>query len=282
MLEQLTPADCAAEANLGPLRSCRQLQQGLSHHSFHLQLADRSALFLRIYRPLRKPWIERSHELSNLMVASEQGLTPELLFIDEKQRYFISRYVEDVPMEQPSLPQIMEMIDLVAALPVTRMMNQQQRFDIYVQQARQAMASLSTDQVAPLNIELESVVELGKQALAQLHQYYWPVIPSFLDWHRGNVLMTSERAYLVDFEYLALSEMPLELASLQLSGLVSTTDWPKLQAAIEQLYGVKVADAQLGDARCLYRVMCYCWYWAVMPNEAAEPTRELVRLLTRG
>ncbi|MBD1387813.1 phosphotransferase [Neiella sp. HB171785] len=279
MPELLTPEDCVAQAYLSPLRSCRPLQQGLSHRSFQLILTDGTTRYLRIDRPQSKPWVDRQHEHACLVAASEQGLTPELYYVDQQQRFFLSEYVTEQPALQPSVQQLIELTQGVATLPVCRTMDQQQRLAVYKTQARKAISQRIGAQLAGLQVEFEQIVELGEQALAQLSRYCWPVIPSFLDWHRGNVLMTPERAYLVDFEYLALSEMPLELASLQRSGLVSASDWPELKASFEQRYGASVTKAQLDQACCLYRVMCYCWYWAVMPSEAAEPTRALVRQL---
>ncbi|MBW8192540.1 hypothetical protein K0504_15985 [Neiella marina] len=274
--QPLTPAQCAAAAGLaGPIQ-WSAIETGLSHDSFHVRDAAGTSYFLRIYQAARKPWLNRPHELKVQAEASQQGLTPKLTYLDDQQRFFFSEYVEDDTSASLTLAQLTSLIERVGDLPVHFAMKQADRLTHYIHQAeRQFSATLG-----PKSDEWQRVVAIGKQAVSELDNQCWPQVPSFLDWHRGNLLLTKQTAYLVDFEYLVLSELPLELASLKLSELLPSADWPALKSAAEQQYGATVPDETISIAERLYWAMCYCWYWAVSPETAAEPTLRVVRQLT--
>lgn len=277
--EALSPQQCAELAGLGTPQSCQPIDAGLSHDSYQLQMACGRRYFIRLYRWQRKPWLNRQHELTMLAHASELGITPKLIYADPELRFFISHFVDNDPSATLSLEQLIELVQRINQLPVSFSMGLTDRLNLYVQQAEQLFAFSPRPQSQPPRGEWQQVVSLGQSAISVLRQQQWPQVPSFLDWHRGNVLIDNQRAYLVDFEYLVLSELPLELASLKLSELYPMHDWSKLKAFVESLYGIQVSEQMLASAEQLYWLMCYCWYWAVAPETAAEPTRKVARQL---
>lgn len=241
----------------------KPIANGLSHQHFHLIGPDEQ-LVLRIYRQQNLPWLDAQHELKVLSAAASSGLAPELVYQSPDQGFFISRYVPHQPCQRLTGQQLIDLLEAVSGLPITKEMAISERYQLYLKQALANSPELKAEQ------RLLAVRHRAEQALTELEAQTWPPVPTFLDWHEQNLLAGEERLYLIDYEYACLTALPLELASLYESGLVLHEDWHKVQAFMENRYAQKVSSRQLTLARTIYLSLCYLWYLAHQVNEPQE------------
>lgn len=224
------------------------LNGGRSNRSFLLD-SDLGKLVLRLNgSDSCLPGGERSKEVLIWQAASSNGLAPPLLFVDQSNRYLVSRYIENsVPVAPPiDGPLIEHAFDLLERCHGLKSdgpaINYADHIDQYwhaIESNSQTPAPALIDQRKPMQKVLEHLIASNTPTGLCHHD---PVIANFV----GN----QRRLYLIDWEYAANGLIVMDYAAL-------AVEWQLDDRMV-------IAETDLdpntfGQAKQVYRYLCLLW-----------------------
>jgi thiamine kinase len=224
------------------------LTGGLSNRSFLLE-SDDQRMVLRINsEDSLLPGSNRRSEIDIWQAASKQGIAPPLLYVDGHTRYLVSTYIES---NLPSQPQLDESF-LDQAFSLLSRCHQldveahcidytdhiKKYWDIIVGKDQITNPGLQ-QQRQPMQELLEDILNSGTPTGLCHHD---PVIANFVG--------STERLYLIDWEYAAHGLQVMDYAALGI-------EWGIDDATIVARTGLK--PGLLTMSKSLYRYMCALW-----------------------
>ena len=194
------------------------------------------------------PGANRTSEINIWKVASEQGIAPPLIHVDEHANYLISTYIESSLPPQPQL-------DDALKDQAFNLLNRCHQLDIeapginYADHINQyweiieGKAHLANPELLQQRRFMQSLLEkiLGSNTPTGLC-HHDPVISNFVG--------TPERLYLIDWEYAAGGLFIMDIAAL-------ATEWKIDDSTVIEQSGVELD--LLDEAKALYQYLCDLW-----------------------
>jgi thiamine kinase len=224
------------------------LEGGRSNHSYLLQSAI-GRLVLRINGAgSLLPGAGRSNEIGIWQAASQQGIAPPLLYVDQQNQYLVSTYIKT---DLPPKPQL----DATFVDHAFSLLEACHRLDVHasdidylshiehywrlIEAKNQSPSPALILQRRPMHSLLDSLINSNTPKGLCHHD---PVIANFV----GN----PDRLYLIDWEYAANGLQIMDYAAL-------ATEWQIDNTTILQKTNFK-PDA-LTKAKTLYSYLCSLW-----------------------
>ncbi len=194
------------------------------------------------------PGSSRTSEIKIWQAASHQGIAPPLLHVDEHTRYLVSTYIENALPPQPQFDEIF--IDQAFSL-----LSRCHQLDIeapsidYRDHITKYWAIIEgkghianpglRQQRRPMQELLEDILNSGTPTGMCHHD---PVVANFVG--------STERLYLIDWEYAAHGLLVMDYAALGI-------EWGISDATIVARTGLE--PEELTMAKSLYRYLCALW-----------------------
>jgi len=226
----------------------KPLGGGRSNHSFLLD-SDGTRMVLRINGPdLLLPNASRDREYAIWRVASEQGIAPPVLYVDEQKDLLVSTYINNNLAPRPALErgiikQIFDLLKRCHQLEVEASTidycRHIERYWSIIEDKNKSVNPALIKQREPMQLLLESLTNSGTETGLCHHD---PVVANFV----GN----ADRLYLIDWEYAAIGLLVMDYAAL-------SVEWKIDDATILERTGI--APALLIMAKTLYSYICDLW-----------------------
>lgn len=188
------------------------LSGGRSNRSFLLD-ADGSRMVLRINATdAFLPGANRNHEIKIWQAASQRGIAPPLVHVDEKSRFLVSRYISNnltaqAPPNEAFVEQAFDLLERCHQLALdTPGIDYSSHIEHYwktIESQGGLQNPALYDQREPMRRLLETLLNSGAQTGLCHHD---PVIANFV----GN----PDRLYLIDWEYAARGLRVMDYAAL--------------------------------------------------------------------
>lgn len=225
----------------------RELTAGRTNRTFLLD-ADGYKVVMRINAPANAlPGVDRARETVVWQAVHKAGLAPPILYIDEKNRFLVSEYIDGQSFDGPDVDE--SLIDrLVSLLATTHNIeidlptfDYAEHIDRYWQliDTRRALNDtvLLTErrQMQELVSEISAAVDIGVC-------HHDPV--------RSNFIFCADQLYLLDWEYAARGFIAMDYAAL-------AVEWKLGDAEI--LDRVSLEPVVLEKAKTLYLYLCRLW-----------------------
>ena len=224
------------------------LTGGRSNRSFLLD-SDGRRMVLRLNGANSLlPGANRSSETGIWQAASEQGIAPPLLHVDEQAGFLVSTYICNSLPPEPLLNE--NFVELAIEL-----LNRCHQLDVdvpdidyasHIEQYWQKIESKNhpgnpalAEQREPMRITLEALLNSTASTGLCHHD---PVVANFVG--------TPEKLYLIDWEYAARGLLVMDYAAL-------ATEWDIDDATIQKQTGIK--PELLSNAKALYGYLCSLW-----------------------
>ena len=225
-----------------------ELRGGRSNQSYLLD-SDFGKLVLRINGTgSLLPGSNRDNEVRIWQAASKQGIAPPLLYVDTLNRYLISACIQSDLPQQPQLnktcvDQAFNLLEACHQLDVNaKSINYLSHIEHYwqiIEARNQPVGATLISQRAPMHSTLESLLNSNTPTGLCHHD---PVIANFVG--------STERLYLIDWEYAAHGLLVMDYAALGI-------EWGIDDVTIIARTGVE--PEELAMAKSLYRYMCALW-----------------------
>jgi thiamine kinase-like enzyme len=224
------------------------LSGGRSNRSFLLE-ADGSKMVLRLNATdTLLPGANRNHEIEIWQAASQLEIAPPLLHVDEKNRFLVSRYINNSLTAQasPNEAFVEQAFDLLERCHPLELDTPGIDYISHIEQYWQAIENQGGlqrpalhDQREPMRRLLETLINSGAQTGLCHHD---PVITNFV----GN----PDRLYLIDWEYAARGLRVMDYAALGV-------EWGIDEALIITRMGLE--PELLSMAKTWYGYLCDLW-----------------------
>ncbi|BFM10544.1 hypothetical protein R50072_06970 [Simiduia litorea] len=250
-------------AGITQLKLVAPLGMGTSNQNF-LANSHGESWVLRVNNPLTNKLCPRDNEVACWRIAEAAGLAPELKFVSQDFRYYLSRYIDTEktwqqqhqchPRAAQLLGQLLGKLSKLA-LPKHRVTPRSQ-WCFYQKEIVNRSAKLRPllQTVAKEILALDSRVEAIINRLEQTQSLRF----CHRDLNPHNLLLEKNRLLCIDFEYACSSDPRLELAAMLAHHKLgdSQQDW----LIQDQLKGVEQERHQtLQDANFLYWLFTACW-----------------------
>lgn len=190
----------------------RPLQGGRSNHSFLLR-SDDTRMVLRVNSPQAPlTGIDRQSEARIWRAASQQGIAPPLLYVDQRTGSLVSTYIENSlpPDEQANeavIDQVFDLLDRCHRLDVDApVLDYNKHLDHYwklIGDRRNTTESSLLEQRKPMQLLLKALLSSDAQTGLCHHD---PVIANFV----GD----PTSLYLIDWEYAAYGLVVMDYAAV--------------------------------------------------------------------
>ena len=194
------------------------------------------------------PGADRSNEINIWKAASKQGIAPPLVFVDPKNQYLVSMYINN---DLPPRPQNNE----ACVEEALRLLNSCHQLDVkapgidYFSHIEHYWQIIETGK-QPVNPGLVSQRKPIQQTLNSLLNSNTPTGICHHDPVTANFVGTPNHLYLIDWEYAANGLQIMDYAAL-------ATEWHIDNQTILKRTGFTTAS--LADAKALYQYMCALW-----------------------
>jgi len=225
-----------------------ELSGGRSNRSFLLN-SDIGKLVLRINgTDSLLPGSGRDTEISIWQEASKQGIAPPLLFVDPKNQYLVSTYINDELPPQPQLnpacvDQAFRLLDgchqLTITSPTINYFDHIGHYWHIIECGNKTPRPSLIKQREPMQSLLESLLASNTPTGLCHHD---PVIANFVG--------TPDRLFLIDWEYASNGLQIMDYAAL-------AQEWQLDDAIV--LQRTKVEPELLMKAKELYQYLCLLW-----------------------
>ena len=229
-----------------------ELCGGRSNRSFLLD-SDIGKLVLRINgKASLLPAAGRDNEIRIWQVAGKQGIAPPLVFIDSKNRYLVSTYINNGLPPQPQrnpacVDQAFKLLDrchqLKIKAPTINYFDHIGQYWLIIESGNKSPGPALIKQRKPMQLLLESLLNSDTPTGLCHHD---PVIANFVG--------TPERLYLVDWEYATNGLQIMDYAAL-------ATEWDIDDSTVLKRTGFE--PELLSKAKALYRYLCSLWEEAI-------------------
>lgn len=224
------------------------LNGGRSNQSFLLD-SDIGKLVLRINAASSLlPGASRDNEVSIWQAASQQGIAPPLVYVEPQNQYHVSTYINnDLPtkpqLNQGCVDQVFDLLNRCHRLDINApCINYFDHIEHYWQiiEARKSEPSQHlVNQRKPIQLLLESLLASNTPTGLCHHD---PVIANFVG--------TTERLYLIDWEYASSGLQIMDYAALAI-------EWQINDATVQKHTGIE--QDSLSKARTIYRYLHALW-----------------------
>ncbi len=237
-----------------------------SHNNWKVTTINGEQFFVRVY--LHNPLLlNHRNELRCLLKAARRGIAPEPLYYRSEPAVLVSRYLPDArhfgyqPARGMELAKILAEFHLCGVkVPVLNGLT-------YLEQLLAASAEPALVDLA-LFEQLVSVVKFHSglpQDIVVCHRDLTP----------ENILLSAERLYLIDFEYVCLADASFDLATIsfhhQLSEMAEQ-QWLSFYCTARNLPGSELPQLHI-KVKLAKVIYCgWCWLWYLMQPDFAEHT----------
>ena len=226
----------------------KTMSGGRSNRSFLLD-SDGLKMVLRINGPEKAlPNSNRSSENNIWQAASEKGIAPALLHVDEQNRFLVSAYINNSLPRQPPVNRayvdqafglLKRCHQLDVKAPTIDYAGHIEHYWQIIENNGDLLNPVLKQQREPMQLMLEELINSGTKTALCHHD---PVVANFV----GN----PDRLYLVDWEYAAHGLLIMDYAAF-------SVEWGIEDATIIEQTGI---DAELlSKAKTLYRYLCALW-----------------------
>lgn len=224
------------------------LNGGRSNQSFLLD-SDIGKLVLRINAAASLlPGASRENEIRTWQAASKQGIAPPLVFVEPRNQYQVSTYIDSDLPTQPQLnpvcvDQAFDLLNRCHQLNInTPTINYADHINHYwqiIKAGHKTPSPTLSKQRKPMQLLLESLLASDTPTGLCHHD---PVTANFVG--------TPERLYLIDWEYAANGLQIMDYAAL-------ATEWQIDDTTV--LERTKFKREVLSQAKMLYGYLCNFW-----------------------
>jgi len=192
--------------------------------------------------------VNRSNEASIWQAASNVGIAPPLLYIDNQNRFLVSAYVENILPAKPALnrsivDQALTLLkcchQLKVAAPAIDYFSHIENYWQIIENQKTVPNPSLCQQCTPMQQLLE---ELRNRNTPTGLCHHDPVIANFVG--------TSQRLYLIDWEYAAHGLLAMDYAALGI-------EWDINDETI--IAGTGLEPEELTMAKSLYCYLCDLW-----------------------
>jgi aminoglycoside phosphotransferase (APT) family kinase protein len=225
-----------------------ELTGGQTNRSFLLD-ANGIRLVMRLNAPPEKfPGVDRAREARIWRAASDAKLAPPLVFVDPKERFIITEYVDGQTLNPSQLDDSLtdRLFDLLAGVHDLDVDAPALDYALYIRVNWQMIESGLGLHNPDLERQREPMQALAAEFIASKPQtglcHHDPVI--------SNVVSADERLYLLDWEYASRGFVAMDYAVL-------SVDWGI--ADIEIVRRTSLDPAELDMAKQTYRYICDLW-----------------------
>ena len=233
---------CTRPVILGPLSG------GRSNRSFLLD-SDGNRMVLRLNgADSLLPGANRSIEINIWQAASNQGIAPPLLYVDDQNRFLISSHINNYlppqpPLDQTFVDQAFNLLDRCHQLdtdaPSIDYASHIDRYWQIIESKSNFLNPLLYEQRKPMQEILATLTDSGTPMGLCHHD---PVVANFV----GN----ADHLYLIDWEYAARGLLVMDYAALGF-------EWGIDDAVVIERTGVELE--LLVMAKTFYKYMCELW-----------------------
>ena len=224
------------------------LSGGRSNRSFLLD-SDIGKLVLRLNgTDSLLPGSTRNYESQIWQAASERGIAPPLVYIDEQQGYLISTWIDSIPSVQSTnggkySNQVIELLkrchQLQVDAPMIDYSDHIERYWGNIEDSGQLADPALIKQREPMHLLLATLINSGTTTGLCHHD---PVVANFV----GD----ADRLYLIDWEYAATGLLVMDYAAL-------SVEWGIDEARVSAQTGLE--PELLHMAKTLYGYICDLW-----------------------
>ena len=226
----------------------RPLRGGRSNRSFLLD-SDGNRMVLRLNgADSLLPGANRSNEINIWQAASNQGIAPPLLYVDDQNRFLISSYINNSlppqpPLDQTFVDQAFNLLErchqLDSDAPTIDYASHIDRYWQIIESKSNLLNPLLYEQRKPMQEMLATLTDSGTPVGLCHHD---PVVANFV----GN----AERLYLIDWEYAARGLPVMDYAALGI-------EWGIDDAVVIERAGVELELLLM--AKTFYKYLCALW-----------------------
>ena len=236
----------------GELRSrptiLKPLSGGRSNHSFLLD-SDGKKMVLRLNgADTLLPGANRSSEINIWQMASAHGIAPPLQYVDGKNRFLISSYINNSlpprpPIDETFIDQVFNLLkcchQLKVDAPAIDYANHVENYWQIIARKSNLLNPVLNEQRKPMQEVLATLTNSGT-AMGLCHHDL--VVANFV----GN----ADRLYLIDWEYAARGLQVMDYAALSF-------EWGIDDAVVVERTGVELE--LLVMAKTFYKYLCALW-----------------------
>ena len=224
------------------------LNGGRSNRSFLLD-SDLGKLVLRINGAgALLPGTERHDEITIWRAASQRGIAPPLVFVDTRNRYLVSTYIDNgLPQHPQTNPAVIDhafkLLEGCHQLNINASQidyfNHIEHYWQLIEAGNHPPEPSLVEQRQPMQQVLESLIHSNTPTGLCHHD---PVIQNFVG--------SPERLYLIDWEYAAIGLQIMDYAAL-------ATEWEIDDATMRRRTGID--PGLLTDAKAIYAYLHALW-----------------------
>lgn len=194
------------------------------------------------------PGINRNTEIKIWKAASQQGIAPPLLFADANSRFLVSTYIDNSlpsrpPFDEAFTMQVFELLKRCHKLDIEAPAIDYLSHIEHYWQIIEKKDRLSNHVLPELREPMQSTLELliaGNPATGLCH--HDPVVANFVG--------STEKLYLIDWEYAAHGLLVMDYAALGI-------EWGMDKEMLLAQTGLE--PALLAKAEAVYRYLCKLW-----------------------
>lgn len=218
----------------GAVRAAKR-QAGLSNRVYRLE-ADKGCFFLRLPRPETAGMVDRFSEAWNIGLAAGLSVAFPPIFCEPESGVLLTRAVEPVTLAPDDLP-------VLLGRAIGRLHKSGANFkgrlsaDRVIDAQRKAVSSRS-DLLREVEALDEALVDLASLETGSLQKV---LVPSHGDLSPGNCLATSDKFWLIDWEYSAMAAPEWDIAYTVLEHEFSSA---------QEMLLVEAYQTVVPDARC--------------------------------
>ncbi len=181
-------------------------QAGLSNRVYRLE-ADKGYFFLRLPRPETAGMVDRFSEAWNINIAARLSIGLPPVFCEPESGVLLTRAVEPAALAPDDLP--VHLGQAIGRLHASGANFKGRLSADQVIDAQKKAVSSRSDLLREVGALDEALVELASLETGSLQNV---LVPSHGDLSPGNCLATSEKFWLIDWEYSAMAEPEWDIA----------------------------------------------------------------------
>lgn len=236
-----------------------------SHHNWKVTTATGEQFFVRVYlhNPLR---LSHRNELKCLLTAAKRGIAPEPLYYQSEPAILVSRYLPGSRHFGYQPARGVEFATMLAEFHQCGIKVPVLNGLAYLEQLLAAADPAAADLV--LFEQLAKVVKRHSDLPQDIVVCHRDLTPE-------NILLSADRLYLIDFEYVCLADASFDLATIsfhhQLSE-VAEQQWLRFYCTARNL-AVSEQPQLYSKVKLAKVIYCgWCWLWYLMQPDLAEHT----------
>jgi thiamine kinase-like enzyme len=260
--------------NVGKTIKLERLSGALTNASYKVT-TEGGVYVLRLAGQGTSDYVDRTAEGHNARVAAAAGVNVEVLYFDAKDGTMLTRFVEGITMDEKSFNLDPE-APARAALALKRVHSMgnvfSTRFDVfavidgYLELLRGMEAPLPEDyyEVEREAVAVRRALEASPLPLAPCHNDPWP----------GNLLDTSGRIYIIDWEYSAMNDPMWDLSDLSIEAGFG----PEQDQMMMETYCGGAAPPALYSRLALYKAMSdlHWTLWGFIQHANDNPAEDFL------